>query len=109
MLAEVWDGQWLRMELDLATGRSVWMTEQDGNLVFRVDMPLDAIFDANAEAEKLTQGVRFGDYNRVASIPHHLVYQNGVNDAVEQQDSQWLSRFLNDSDNQKWRTSRGRV
>lgn len=109
MLDEVWDGGWLRVELDLATGRSVWMTEQDGQLVLRVDMPLDAIFDANQEALAATMGKRFGDYNRVASIPHHLVYQNGVNDAIEQQDGAWLSRWLNDGDNAKFRTSRGRA
>ena len=109
MLDEVWDGGWLRMELDLATGRSVWMKEQDGQFVFRVDMPLDDIFTANHEAAVETMGRRFGDYNRVASIPHHLVYQNGINEAIEQQDSRWLSGFLNNSDNAKFRTSRGKV
>ncbi len=109
MEQEVWDGAWKLMEHDLATGRSVWMTVQDDQYVFRVDMPLDDIFTANNDAVIDTNGRRFGDYNRVASIPHHLVYQNGVNDALEQGDSRWLSRFLNDGDNRKFRTSRGSV
>lgn len=106
---EIRDGNWLLMEHDIVTGRSVWMTVQDDQYIFRVDMPLDAIFDANQEAEIATMGRRFGDYNRVASIPHHLVYQNGVNDAIEQRDDRWLARYLNNSDNRKFRTSRGSV
>ena len=106
-MADIWDGGFLLMEHDPLTGKSVWMKEEDGNLIFRVDQPLDAIFSANAEAESATNGKPFGDYVRVASIPHHLVYQNGVNDAVENKDDAWLSRFLNNSDNSKFRTSRG--
>lgn len=109
MTMEVRDGAWTLIGHDPETGRSVWVTHQDGQHVFRVDMPLDDIFDANHEAETATHGRKFGDWNRVAAIPHHLVYQNGVNDAIVQQDKVWLSRYLNDSDNRKWRTSRGRV
>lgn len=108
-MPEVWDGAWLLMQHDAATGRSVWATEQDGQYVFRVDAPLNHIFDANAEAEQATQGVAFGDYVRIASVPHHLVYQNGLNEAIEQRDNRFVAKLLNDSDNQKFRTSRGRV
>lgn len=108
-MADVWDGKWLLMEHDPATGKCVWMTVEDDQYIFRVDQPLDAIFTANHEAAAETQGKAFGDWNRVASIPHHLVYQNGLNEAVEQQDNRFISRMLNDSDNEKFRTSRGRV
>lgn len=106
---EIWDGAWKLVDFDHPTGRSVWMTQQDDQLVFRVDMPLEDIFSANHEMAMETQGRRFGDYNRVASIPHHLVYQNGIDDALGQGDDKWLARWLNDSDNRKFRTSRGRV
>lgn len=106
---DVYDGAWKLMEHDSATGRSVWMTVQDNQYVFRVDMPLDEIFDANHDAHMATMGNKFGDYNRIASVPHHLVYQNGLNDAIVQKDDKWISRWVNDSDNRKWRTSRGRV
>ena len=95
------------MDHDLATGRSVWMAVQDDRYVFRVDMPLDDIFVANHEAEAETNGKRFADWHRVASVPHHLIYQNGVNDALSQHDDKWLSRWLNDGDHRKFRTSRG--
>lgn len=106
---EVRDGDWTMIDHELATGRTVWMTEQDGKFVFRVDMPLNDIFDQNNDAVIETIGRKFGEYNRVASIPHHLIYQNGVNEALEQQDGRWLSKWLNDSDNRKFRTSRGVV
>ena len=96
-------------EYDPLTKRSVWMKAEDGRYIFRVDMPLDDIFDANAEVKALTEGQRFGEWNRFASMPLHLTYKTGVDDAVEQQDSRWLSRFFNNSDNSKWRTSRGKV
>ncbi len=108
-MSEIRDGAWTMIDHEMATGRTVWMTEQDGQYVFRVDMPLDDIFDQNNDAVIETIGRKFGDYNRVASIPHHLIYQNGVDDALQQQDGRWLSRWLNDADNRKFRTSRGSV
>lgn len=103
------DGAWTLIDYEAETGRSTWMAQQDDQYIFRVDMPLNDIFDQNNDAVVESIGRKFGDYNRVASIPHHLIYHNGVNDAMQQHDSKWLSRFLNDPDNQKFRTSRGRV
>lgn len=94
---------------DPETGRRVYLFEQDGQFYAEVEQPLGHIFDANHEAEASTQGRRFGDWVRAASIPHHLVYHNGVNEAIIQRDKRHLAKFLNDSDNRKFRTSRGRV
>lgn len=94
---------------DRETGRTIWMKPEDGKYVFRIDQPLETIFTANHEAAMATQGQRFGDWNRVASIPHHLAHQNGLSQAVEQQDDRFIAKVLNDSDNLKFRTSRGRV
>lgn len=109
MSMEIRDGSWTLIDHDIETGRSVWMAFQDDQYVFRVDMPLNDIFDQNNAAVVETIGRKFGDYNRVASIPHHLIYQNGVDDAMRQHDDKWLAKFLNDPDNQKFRTSRGSV
>lgn len=109
---EVWDGNWRLMDHDPITGRSVWVTVQDGNTIARIDMPndkLEDIFAVNHAFETASQGEKFGDYNRIASIPHHLVYKNGLADALRQGDDKFIKRFFNDSDNRKWRTSRGRV
>ena len=106
---DIWDGAWKLMQHDAPTGRSVWMTLQDEQYVFRVDMPLDDIFDVNREMEAVSHGQRFGDYNRIASVPHHLVHKTGLADAVRQRDDGFLKRFFNDSDFRKFRTSRGSV
>jgi hypothetical protein len=112
MEQDIYDGNWRLADHDPITGRSVWITVQDGQTIARVDMPndkLEDIFAVNAAFESVSQGEKFGDYNRIASIPHHLVYKNGLADALKQGDDKFISRFMNDSDNRKWRTSRGRV
>lgn len=106
---EIQDGNWTLMDFDPATGRSVWMTIEDDRYVFRIDQPLQSIFDANHHDLMDTMGKRFGEWNRVASVPHHLVYKNGLNEAIEQHDDRYIAKVLNDSDNEKFRTSRGRL
>jgi len=108
-MQEIRDGSWVLIDHDLETGRSVWMAHQGDQYVFRIDMPLDDVFEQNNAAVIESMGRRFGDYNRVASIPADLIYYNGVDEALRQRDDKWLSRFLNDPDNRKFRTSRGRV
>jgi hypothetical protein len=100
---------WMLFDTDPVTGRKVYLTEQDGQFYAMVEQPLQDIFDANHDAEMASHGKPFGDWVRAASMPHHLVYHNGINDAVIQKDRKHLARVLNDSDNQKFRTSRGRV
>ena len=87
----------------------MWVKHEDDRMIFRVDQPLEQIFAANHEAEAATHGRAFGDYVRVASVPHHLAYQNGLSEAIDQHDDKHVARILNDSDNSKFRTSRGRV
>ena len=57
-------------------------------------MPLGDIFDVNREMEAVSHGQRFGDYNRIASVPHHLVHKTGLADAVRQRDDGFLKRRL---------------
>ena len=105
----IMDGAWRLVEWDAATQRSIWSMFDGEKTVFRVDQPADKILEANAEAEKETMGRRFGDWNRVASIPLQMYHNSGFAEAYAQGDLQWVGRFLNDSDNAKLRTSRGRV
>lgn len=98
-------------EHDPEIGRTVWLIFNDrGELTgAHVEQEVDAILEANAEAEKETHGRRFGDYNRVASVPLTFFEKAGLGDAINAQDRRYLSKVLNDSDNAKFRTSRGRV
>lgn len=78
----------------------------------RVDVPtteLERVLAENGEAEKATHGVRFGEWNRVASVPLALLNSTGLDTAVQMRDDRYVSKVLNDSDFAKFRTSRGRV
>lgn len=98
-------------EHDPEIGRTVWLVFDDQGRMkgAHVEQNVDAILEANAEAEKLTQGVRFGDYNRAASVPLTFLEKSGLGDAIDARDQRYVSKVLNDSDNAKFRTSRGRV
>jgi hypothetical protein len=96
---------------DPEIGRTVWLVfNEKGELRgAHVEQEVDAILDANAEAEKATHGVRFGDYNRVASVPLTFLERSGLDQAIDARDQRYISKVLNDSDNKKFRTSRGKV
>lgn len=74
-----------------------------------VEQEVDDIIEANAEAEKATHGARFGDYNRVASVPLTFIEKTGLDQAIDARDRRYISKILNDGNFQKFRTSRGRV
>lgn len=98
-------------EHDPEIGRTVWLVFDDaGNLKgAHIEQEIDAILDANAEAEKASHGVKFGDYQRIASVPLTFFERAGLGDAIDGGDRRYLSKVLNDSDNSRFRTSRGRV
>lgn len=91
--------------------RTVWLVFDDKGQMkgAHVEQEVDAILEANAEAEKATHGVRFGDYNRVASVPLTFLERSGLDQAIDARDQRYISKVLNDADNRKFRTSRGRV
>lgn len=98
-------------EHDPEIGRTVWLVyDEYGRLCgAHVEQEVDAILEANAEAEKLTHGRPFGDYNRVASVPLTFFEKTGLGEAVDGGDRNYISKILNDADNAKLRTSRGKV
>ena len=103
---------WTLFDHDLLTGRKVWFSldeAPEGKTAWRVEMPIDSVIEANAEAEKATHGAKLPDWNRVASVPINIMEKTGLDVAVQARDNRFLSKFLNDSDNAKFRTSRGRV
>lgn len=98
-------------EHDPEIGRTVWLIFDDAGKLkgAHVEQEVDAILDANAEAEKATQGVRFGDYQRIASVPLTFFEKTGLGEAIDGSDRRYLSKVLNDADNSRFRTSRGKV
>lgn len=98
-------------EHDPEIGRTVWLVFDDKGALkgAHVEQEVDAILAANAEAEKATHGVRFGDWNRVASVPLTMLEKTGLDVAIDMEDSKYLSKVLNDTDYLGFRTSRGKV
>lgn len=102
---------WMLFEDDREIGRKVWLGYDDKGQ-FRaahVEQEVDQILEANAEAEKATHGQRFGEYNRIASLPVTFFEKTGLGDAVDAGDRRYISKILNDGDNARFRTSRGKV
>lgn len=109
-MSDITDGDGFTLfDHDKLTGRTVWSKIEDGKRIMRVDTPVDAILEANQAAHNDSQGKRFSDWTRVASIPLNHAFTSGFSDAVQQNDNKWLSTFLNDGDNRKFRTFRGNV
>jgi hypothetical protein len=103
---------WTLFEHDPLTGRNIWMSLDEGppgKTLWRVELPIDSVIESNAEAEKATHGVRLPDWNRVASVPLNIVEKTGLDVAVQSRDDRFLSKWLNDADHSKFRTSRGKV
>jgi hypothetical protein len=84
-------------------------TLDDGRMAFRISQDVDLIIEANAEAEKATMNRRFGEWNHMAAVPLRLIEKTGLDIAVSMQDKKFISKFMNDSDLSKFRTSRGKV
>jgi len=103
------DGEWLLIEHDPIAERMVWILEQDGVTVIRTDYYGAAALRAeNEEAEKASHGKRFGDWVRIASVPLNELRASGLDRAVREGHDRFVSRWLNDSDNRGYRTSRGK-
>jgi hypothetical protein len=102
---------WVLFDDDREIGRKTYIGYDDmGNpRGAHVEQEIDAIVAANAEAEKATHGVRFGEWNRAASVPLTFMEKTGLDQAIDAGDRRYLSKVLNDSDFSKLRTSRGKV
>lgn len=102
------DGDWELVDHNQASGRMVWRMVKDGQIHFRTDYPVDAVIDENEKAFNASLHQRFGDGQRIASIPLNIFYEQ-LHEAQMQGDDKYLSRWLNDPDNRAFRTFRGRV
>lgn len=102
------DGQWMLVSHDVKTGRTVWKCYDGAKIHFRTDYPVTAVIEDNKHYMNESQGQRFGDGKRVASIPLNIFYDRLV-EAQKQGDKKYIRRWLNDSDNKAFRTFEGNV
>lgn len=108
-MAVIRDGDWRLYDYDYQTGRSQWiMHNPDGSFTMRTDYPVDKLIEQNRMELNESNGKRWGDGRRVASIPLNI-YHEQLAEASHQQDDQYLSKWLNDSDHRAFRTFEGKV
>jgi hypothetical protein len=69
----------------------------------------DTLLDQNNDEQIENQNKRYGELQKIASVPYATLEQSGLNRAFIEGDDKFIRRFLNDSDNEKLRTFRGRV
>lgn len=95
---------------DKTTGRTVWCKENgDGTMTVRTDYPVEDLVKQNAEQRSIARNDWKGDLHQIASIPLNIAYDGALGEAIREQDTNWVARWLNDSDNRAFRTKEGHV
>lgn len=103
------DGDWTLVSHDEKMGKTVWSRpDPDGGTTYRIDRRHDALLDQNKQDLLDSTGQRWGGGRRIASMDMGT-FMTHLKDAHDQHDDKYLSRWLNSSDNAKFRTFGGRV
>lgn len=94
-----------------ASGVSTWVKEEPDGLLVQERQDISVLLDQNRAERNIASSGWKGDYHSIARIPLAMMHEKGsaLAQAVAEQDSAWVSRFLNDSDNSNLRTKEGRV
>lgn len=103
------DGDFVLVDWDAQSGRSVWAYYDGQQTHYRVDYPVAEAIEQNTLHRNAAPAGWKGEWHRVASVPLNLAHQGGLVEAMNQHDDKWISRFLNDSDMSAFRTKEGRV
>jgi hypothetical protein len=108
-MSDVYDGEWRLMDDDPEMGVRRWWLDLGTHYVMRTEYyETDRMLEFNAALRSETAGQRFGEMRCVASMPMN-VWQKTLAPAIQQQDSEYVRKILNDSDFSKFRTFEGRV
>jgi hypothetical protein len=70
---------------------------------------VEPVMETNAALRSINQGKKWKDGRVVASIPESVFYRGDVKKAFDENDQQWLKKFLNSGDNAKLRTFEGKL
>ena len=105
----IYDGQWRLLDFDPVTriAQWFWYDEDKDQFTIRTVQEVEDILAENRQLEAESNGVRFGDGKKIASIP--LCELDRIMPAVVNKDEDYIKKFLNDPDNRKFRTFRGKV
>ncbi len=89
-------------------GVEVWHWFQDGTHYFETRQMSDGILEANNEDLNASAGKRWGEGQRVASVPA-VMFHDKLAEAVRAKDDAYIRKFLNNRDFRKLRTFGGRL
>jgi hypothetical protein len=105
-----WDGDFALLSFDSFTQTAVFVKDCGDEWEIRTDQyGVEAAIEPNADFEQSTQGRKFGDWNRFASVPAILAEKYELDEKIRQGDDKALSKFFNDPEHRKLRTSRGNI
>ncbi|WP_129415912.1 hypothetical protein [Mesorhizobium sp. Pch-S] len=106
---DITQGDWRLFSHDAHSGVTRWFLDLgNGQMIVRTDTPVDDLISDNAEAYSNSLSQNWGDGQRVASIPLD-VYFSQLAEARKNGDRKYIKKWLNDSDNRKFRTFKGTV
>lgn len=104
------DGNWeLDHDLSIPGVRTVWKAWDGEKLHVRTDYPTENLVRENAIARAESDGKRMGDIVRQAQVPLNVYYDSGLAEANAQGDRKFISKWLNNPDHEKFRTTGAKV
>lgn len=103
-------GDWRLLSDNPYLGTRVWELELDENHTIRRTEYYAAndFMEANAAERNASDGQRFGDMAKVASVPMHI-WAREIVPRVQDGNHASIRKWLNASDNRPFRTFRGNV
>lgn len=105
-----WVGDWERTDHDPLNDISTWVLVQGKTLVIRkVHNSTSKLLDNNARLRASNAGRGWGNGRVVATIPANIFEKSGMDQAMLEGDKKFVSKFLNDSDNEYFRTFEGKI
>lgn len=101
---------WQLIEFDPVVNRALFARDVEGGMEAKVEYYVDPVIESNqTEFNAASLGWK-GDYHKVASLSPAIAYGEGyIAQALKEGDDRAMSKWLNDSDNSKWRTKGGKV
>jgi hypothetical protein len=105
----IMDGGWRLLFDDPQASKAVWIYDDAEKTVIKtVYYATEELFDFNAARMNASLNERWGDGRVAASVPLNVYFQH-LAQAQTEGDQAYVRRFLNDPDNAKFRTFKGKI